>query len=262
MRPAGVPRSRAITTPSGRAAASSAWQIATASASASCEVRRLVRARGSSCTIRCTWPLSARPWPQIDCLTRDGAYSVHSTPAVAAATSAAPRACPTESAMRASAPTNDSSSATASGACSSMRPGTPSKIVSSRTSGRSRAAGAPAPDVDLPDAPVERLDDPVAARSRPWVDAENLHGEEGTQASGRLPCGGGRRRPARAGRARAPLGHRDRRPQRDAARVGARRPRLRARQRRARRPARGRVRRRRPDRRRRGDDRSAQGMRR
>ena len=42
-------------------------------------------------------------------------YLVQATPS-AHATSTAPRACPTESAVRASAPTYDSSSATASGA--------------------------------------------------------------------------------------------------------------------------------------------------
>ena len=47
--------------------------------------------------------------------------------------------------MRASAPTNDSSSATASGACSWMSALTPSKIILSRSSGRSRA-----PDVQHP----------------------------------------------------------------------------------------------------------------
>ena len=46
---------------------------------------------------------------------RAGAYSAHAMPADDAATSTAPRACPTESAMRASAPTYDSSRATASG---------------------------------------------------------------------------------------------------------------------------------------------------
>src|SRR5262249_1876660 len=46
--------------------------------------------------------------------------------------STAPRACPTESAMRASAPTNDSSSATASGACSAMSASTASWIVFKR----------------------------------------------------------------------------------------------------------------------------------
>src|SRR5437764_414773 len=58
---------------------------------------------------------------------------------MAAATSTAPRACPTESAVRASTPTNDSSSATASGSCSTMSAATPSKIVFSRSSGRSPA---------------------------------------------------------------------------------------------------------------------------
>src|SRR5204863_173403 len=71
-------------------------------------------------TIRCTCAFSARPDPQTVCFTRAGAYSAHSTPASAAATMTAPRAWPTESAVRASAPTNDSSSATASGANSAM----------------------------------------------------------------------------------------------------------------------------------------------
>ena len=153
----------------------SAWQMATASASASCEVAGLLVEREEHLTIRCTWPLSARPWPQTDCFTRAGAYSAHSMPAVAAATSAAPRACPTESAMRASAPTKDSSSATASGACAAMSSWTPSKIVRSRSSGRSRAPVVQHPDASGPDPPVAFVDDPVPARSRPWVDAENLH---------------------------------------------------------------------------------------
>src|SRR2546430_13332775 len=66
------------------------------------------------------------------CLTLAGAYSRQATPALAAATSTAPRACPTESAMRASAPTYDSSRATASGACSLMSAATASWIVFKR----------------------------------------------------------------------------------------------------------------------------------
>src|SRR5256886_16228299 len=66
------------------------------------------------------------------CLTRAGAYSVQDTPALAAATSTTPRAWPTESAMRASAPTYDSSSATASGTCSAMSAATASWIVFKR----------------------------------------------------------------------------------------------------------------------------------
>src|SRR5438270_9235200 len=53
-------------------------------------------------------------------------------PALAAATSTTPRAWPTESAMRASAPTYDSSSATASGTCSAMSAATASWIVFKR----------------------------------------------------------------------------------------------------------------------------------
>jgi len=73
-------------------------------------------------------------------VTRAGAYSAQATPALAAATSTAPRACPTESAMRASAPTNDSSRTTASGACSAMSAATPSKRVRNRCS---RGSSAP-----------------------------------------------------------------------------------------------------------------------
>ena len=73
--------------------------------------------------------------PQTDCLTWAGAYSAHATPTDDAATSTAPRACPTESAMRASAPTNDSSSATASGACRAISSWTPVKMVRRRASG-------------------------------------------------------------------------------------------------------------------------------
>ena len=57
------------------------------------------------------------------------------------ATSTAPRACPTESAMRASAPTNDSSSATASGACSAMSSRTPVEDRLQPQLRRARAAG-------------------------------------------------------------------------------------------------------------------------
>src|SRR5258708_35929488 len=64
---------------------------------------------------------------------------MHSMPADDAATSMAPRAWPTESAMRASAPTDDCSRATASGPCSLISSPTPSKIVSTRSSTRSRA---------------------------------------------------------------------------------------------------------------------------
>lgn len=38
-------------------------------------------------------------------------------------------------------------------------------------------AAPPAPSPERPEAPASFLDDPVAARSRPWVDAENLHAE-------------------------------------------------------------------------------------
>ena len=79
--------------------------------------------------------------------------------------------------MRASAPTNDSSSATASGACSAMSAVTPSKIVLRRSSGRSRADVRQQPCSTRPDAPAAFVDDPVAARSRSRVDAEDLHGE-------------------------------------------------------------------------------------
>ena len=102
-------------------------------------MRRLVEARGSPSPSAAPAPCRRGRSRQTDCLTRFGAYSTHSTPADAAATSTAPRACPTESAMRASAPTYDSSSATASGACSAISSATPSKIVSSRSSTRSRA---------------------------------------------------------------------------------------------------------------------------
>src|SRR5438477_2305052 len=142
---AGLPRRRAIIGPAyarertslypaaaRSSGGASAWQIATASASAAwCGV-------GSSgseriiFTIRCICAFSARPYPQIACLTLAGAYSRQSTPALAAATSTAPRTCPTESAMRASAPTYDSSIATASGACSAMSTATASWIVFKR----------------------------------------------------------------------------------------------------------------------------------
>ena len=36
-------------------------------------------------------------------------------------------------------------------------------------------AGRPAPVGERPEAPVAFVDDPVPARSRPWVDAEDLH---------------------------------------------------------------------------------------
>ena len=51
----------------------------------------------------------------------------------------------------------------------------PSKIVSSRASGRSRGGRSPPPVARGPEAPVAFVDDPVPACSRPWVDAENLH---------------------------------------------------------------------------------------
>ena len=95
----------------------------------------------------------------------------------AAATSTAPRACPTESAMRASTPTNDSSRATASGACSTMSAATPSKIVFSRSSSRSPAGVDHAPVADGPEAPAAFVDDPVPASSRPRIDADDLHAD-------------------------------------------------------------------------------------
>src|SRR2546430_15652328 len=85
------------------------------------------------------------------CLTLAGAYSRQATPALAAATSTAPRACPTESAMRASAPTYDSSRATASGACSLMSAATASWIVFKR-----RTVSCPAGVDQPPCAPALR----------------------------------------------------------------------------------------------------------
>src|SRR5438552_18791840 len=84
-------------------------------------------------TIFPTCSFSALPYPQTACLTDAGAYSAHATPADDAATSTAPRACPTESAMRASAPTYDASRATATGACSLMSAATASWIVFKRS---------------------------------------------------------------------------------------------------------------------------------
>ena len=125
------------------------------------------RARAASLTMRCTWPLSARPWPQTDCFTRAGAYSVHSMPARGGGDHAAPRACPTESAMRASAPTNDSSSATASGACAAMSAATPSKMTRSRSSEPLARRGRPAPRRQCSDPPAAFVDDPVPASAVP-----------------------------------------------------------------------------------------------
>ena len=90
------------------------------------------RARGSSSPSAASAPCRrgrSRRSPASRCA---GAYSRQSSPALAAATSTAPRACPTESAMRASAPTYDSSSATASGSCSAMSSATASWIVFKR----------------------------------------------------------------------------------------------------------------------------------
>ena len=154
----------------------SAWQIATASASASCEARRLGVEREQhlhhplhlllvGAAVAADRLLDARRRVL-------GALDARR----AAATSTAPRACPTESAMRASAPTNDSSSATASGACSCDELADP---VEDRPEPELRAlsrAGRPAPVGECPEAPVAFVDDPVSARSRPWVDAEDLHG--------------------------------------------------------------------------------------
>src|SRR5262245_5343005 len=92
-----------------------AWQMATASASAAwCGFGGSASPR-IALTMLCTCAFSARPYPHTACFTLAGGYSAQKTPADAHATSAAPRACPTESAVRASAPTNDSSRTTASG---------------------------------------------------------------------------------------------------------------------------------------------------
>ena len=77
--------------------------------------------------------------------------------------------------MRASAPTNDSSSATASGACSDDesrhaledRPQTKLQPLA----GRRR----PRPVADGPEAPAAFVDDPVPAIRRPRIDADDLH---------------------------------------------------------------------------------------
>ena len=90
--------------------------------------------------------------------------------------------------MRASAPTYDSSRATASGACSAISSPTPSKIVRSRSSGALARRVRHHPWHDRPEAPVAFVDDPVAARSRPWIDAEDLHVERLGTASD-VPAG-------------------------------------------------------------------------
>ena len=74
--------------------------------------------------------------------------------------------------MRASAPTYDSSSATAAGA---MRLDEPGDAVEDRLQPELRALArgrSPPAVVERPEAPVVFVDDAVPASSRPWVDAE------------------------------------------------------------------------------------------
>ena len=77
--------------------------------------------------------------------------------------------------MRASAPTYDSSRATASGACSAISSWTPTKILSSLGLLALPGPAAPPPVTGGPEAPVSFVDDPVPASSRPWIDAEDFH---------------------------------------------------------------------------------------
>jgi zinc protease len=57
--------------------------------------------------------------------------------------------------------------------------------------------GAPAPARQAPDPPVAFVDDPVPARSRPWVDAEDLHGDRLRRSSDSLEGGLNERCPRR-----------------------------------------------------------------
>ena len=98
----------------------------------------------------------------------------------------APRAWPTESAVRASTPTNDSSSATASGAMHLDETG---HGVEDRLQTQLRAFGRgrfPPPVVDGPEAPFSFVDDAVPARGCPWIDADDLHGQRLGIATGRI----------------------------------------------------------------------------
>ena len=116
--------------------------------------------------MRCTWAFSARPYPQTACFTVAGAYSTQGTSAIAQATSAAPRACPTESAIRASAPTYDSSIATASGSCRAMSSATSSWIRLSRAAAASRGEVSHQPystALRRPPSPVATMPKPHAA---------------------------------------------------------------------------------------------------
>src|SRR5215472_10056244 len=84
-----------------------------------------------------TWNFSAAPEPTTASLIARGAYSNTGTPS-GMAHSAAPRACPSFSALSALRLTNTRSTATSAGACSESSALSPSKIR------RSRAAGAAA----------------------------------------------------------------------------------------------------------------------
>ena len=166
----------------------SAWQIATASASASCEVGGISASESSILTIRCTWPLSAWPCPQTDCFTRVGAYSVHSTPGGGGGD-------------------HHGAAGLTDGECDA-RVGPHIRLLDGDGVRRVRRderlypledhpepklrplarACRPAPGRECRDPPAAFVDDPVAARSRPWVDAENLHGR---RVGGRADDDGG-----------------------------------------------------------------------
>src|SRR5580658_998204 len=114
-----------------------AWHTATASASAASAPGRSVSA--SSTRIMCaTWNFSAAPEPTTASLTARAAYSNTGTPA-GMAHSAAPRACPSLSALSGLRLTNTRSTATSAGACSHTSATRPSKIRRSRRVGAAAA---------------------------------------------------------------------------------------------------------------------------
>ena len=128
-----------------------------------------------SFTIRCTCPFSARPYPQTVCLTRAGACSAHSTPGG--------RGRDENGAARLPDGERDAGVGTHVGLLERdgvglvLRNEIPYSLedrqqphVEPLPRGRS-----PAPRRHRPEAPVASVDDPVPARSRPWVDAEDLH---------------------------------------------------------------------------------------
>ena len=106
-----------------------------------------------------------------------------------AASSTTPRAWPTANAERTLAPKYSSSTATASGRCSSSSSPTRAWIAASRAAGVGRRRGLDHAAVERHQPPALARDDAVARVGGARIDAEDdhLHGGDSARAAGRLP---------------------------------------------------------------------------